>query len=244
MPTSIRKSAIAESQQNRRRLAQLRDLGIDIGSADAWPPQFQAQERLRLDLDEEEPARIFTLPASNGYIFVARAKLLAPASGVLIRDYEMTTPWDDFPLELEEPEHFPFYADIVDDFYPERLTILNSRLVGEHSLDRRQREGLIIARGVRPVPQEYAEHSWLDLELSLWDENDEELRFEFRGRLNRKRLKTLDERQLRKQYPYRKPRKPLFDRDDEKAVSQGVGCSTEFPPLKKATTAGYLRHYQ
>ena len=171
MPTRIGKRTVAETREHLRRLSRHREIGIDVGSN-----EFQTQERLRLELVDAESATIFDLPAGNGYIFVARAKLIALASRVLILDYEMTAPWDDFPLELEGPESFPCYHDIVAD-YPEPLTILNPWLIGKHFLDRCQREGLIIARGLRPVPQECAEDSWLDIELSLWDENHDELRF-------------------------------------------------------------------
>jgi hypothetical protein len=242
MPTRIRKGTIAETQENRRRLSRLREMGVDVGSDDALLPQFQARKRLRLEPVDEEPATIFTLPAGNGYIFVARAKLIALASRVLILDYEMTAPWDDFPLELEGPESLPSYRDIVADVYPKPVTILNPWLMGTHSLDRCQREGLIIARGLRPVPPECAERSRLDIELSLLDENEDELRFEFRGRLNHT-LKILYERQLRKQYPYPQPREPLFGRDgalgnDEKSVSQTTGsrlqpCRPQTDMIKK-----------
>lgn len=185
MPTRIRKGTIAEIQEKHRRLPRLREMGLDVGSDDASLPQFQAQKRLRLEPVDGEPATIFTLPAGNGYIFVARAKLIALASRVLILDYEMTASWDDFPLELDGPEYFPSYRNIVADLYPKPVIILNPWLIGKHSLDRCQREGLIIARGLQPVPPECAERSWLDIELSLSDENEDELRFEFRGRLSR-----------------------------------------------------------
>jgi hypothetical protein len=227
MPTRIGKRTIAEIQENRRRLLALRETGLDVGSNDAFLPRRPLRERLRLEPVDVESASIFDLPACNGYIFVAWAKLIVLASRPLILDYEMTAPWDDFPLDLEGPEYFSSYRDIVADFYPEPLTILNRWLMGKHCLHRCQREGLIIARGLQPVPRERAEHSWLDIELSLWDENDEELRFEFRGRLNH-RLKILHERQLRRQYPYRQPREPFFGRDgalrnDERPVSQTTG---------------------
>jgi hypothetical protein len=233
MPTRIRKGTIAEIQEKHRRLPRLREMGLDVGSDDASLPQFQAQKRLRLEPVDGEPATIFTLPAGNGYIFVARAKLIALASRVLILDYEMTASWDDFPLELDGPEYFPSYRNIVADLYPKPVIILNPWLIGKHSLDRCQREGLIIARGLQPVPPECAERSWLDIELSLSDENEDELRFEFRGRLSHK-LKTLYERQLRKQYPYPKPREPLFGRDgalrnDAKPVSQSTGPGCNIP---------------
>ena len=211
MPTRIGKRTIAEIQEKHRSLQRLREMGVDVGSDDDLSPQCQPRKRLRLEPVDVESASIFDLPASNGYIFVAPAKLIALASRVLILDYEMTAPWDDFPLELEGPESFPCYHDIVAD-YPEPLTILNPWLIGKHFLDRCQREGLIIARGLQPVPRECAEDSWLDIELSLWDENHEELQFDFRGRLSH-RLKILHERRRRKQYPHPQPRKPLFRRD-------------------------------
>jgi hypothetical protein len=233
MPTRIRKGTIAEIQEKHRRLPRLREMGLDVGSDDASLPQFQHRNRLRLEPVDGEPATIFTLPAGNGYIFVARAKLIALASRVLILDYEMTAPWDNFPLELDGPEYFPSYRNIVADVDPKPVIILNPWLMGKHSLDRCQREGLIIARGLQPVPRECAERSWLDIELSLRDENEDELRFEFRGRLSHK-LKTLYERQLREQYPYPKPREPLFGHDgalrnDEKPVSQPMGPGCNIP---------------
>ena len=123
----------------------------------------------------------------------------------------MTVSWSELPLELEGAEQFPFYDDVVADFCPKPI-ILNPWLTGERSLIRSRKEGLIIARGQGPVPREYAEPPWIDIELSLRDENNDELQFVFRGRLNHW-LKTLDERRLRKQFPHPQPRVPIFSRD-------------------------------
>ena len=226
MPTRIRKRTIAEIQENRRGLSRLREMGVDVGSNDALLPQFQAQKRLRLEPVDEESATIFTRPG-HGFILVAPARLIVLASRVLILDFEMTAPWDELPLELEGPEEFSFYRDVVEGFYPFPLTILNPWLIGERPLYCSQRKGLVIARGQSSIPRECAEGSWLKLELSLRDHKDNELRCEFRGRVDHK-LKRSYERLLRKQYPYRQPREPLFGRDgalrnDEKPVSQTTG---------------------
>ena len=165
-----------------------------------------------------EFATIFDLPGS-GFIFVAPARLVALSSSVMITDFEMAAPWDELPLELEDPEHFAFYRDVVARLYPSPLTILNPWLTGARPFSRHPREGLIVARGQRSVPSECRDHACLQLQLSLWDGFHNEYCFMLKGRVTRA-LKAKYERRAQ-QARVRYVREPLFQREPDGSVRLG-----------------------
>ncbi len=153
----------------------------------------------------------FTTSPGGGCVFVANGRLTALASIVLIDDFEMTAPWDELPFEMGDPESFLDHRDIVAGLYSERPTFLNPWLTGERPLRRGRRQGIIVARGQHSVPSQYAEHSQVPIEFSIWDERGTEFPFAFRARVSRV-LKVEYERRER-QRRTRRIREPIFERD-------------------------------
>ena len=206
-----------EALGHREQLRQLKEMGLAVGCAGDFT---KPREQLRLEQVDVELATIRALPGS-GYVFVAPAKLTVLASSVLITDFEMTAPWDELPLELDEPETFPCYGKVVAGLYP--LTFLNAWLTGKRPLRRSQREGLVMGWGQTSVPPEYGNYEPLSISLSLWDHKKNEFRFALRGRLDLS-LRIAYQRRLERRSSHERVRQPLFgpkpDGGSEKRVSQ------------------------
>ena len=193
MRTRICQLTIAQAEEHLRRLSRLSAMGIAVGPNRDRLPRAAQPGQFRVQQVDVELATIFDLPGS-GFIFVAPARLVVLSSPLMITDFEMAAPWDELPLELEDPEHFTFYRDVVAGLYPLPLTILNPWLTGARPFSRHLREGLIVARGQRSVPSECRDHALLQLQLTLRDGFHNEYCFTLQGSVNRA-LKAKYERQ-------------------------------------------------
>jgi hypothetical protein len=219
MRTRIRQLTIAQSEEHLRHLSRLSAMGIAVGSNRDLLPRSAQPGQFRLQQGEVDLATIFALPG-NGFIFVAPARLVVLSSGLMITDFEMAAPWDELPLELEDPEHFTFYNDVVAGLYPLPPTILNPWLTGARPFSRHLREGLIVARGQRSVPSECRDHALLQLQLLLWDAFHNEYCFTLRGHVTRA-LKAKYERRAQRARVVGSVREPLFQREPDGSVRLG-----------------------
>jgi hypothetical protein len=194
-------------------------MGIEVGcDGDFLQEPERFRQRLKLEQVDEALAKIYDLPGS-GTIVVVHAKLTVVTRKVLITDFEMTVSWDELPLSLDDPERTAFYRDVTAGLYPLPLTVLNRWLTGESALCHSQREGVIIASGQRSVPSEYHDHAQQMVELSLWDERDNELRFTFRARVDRS-VKRKYVRRERRDVAASTKRVPLFEGEDTETKDQ------------------------
>lgn len=218
MRTRIRQLTIAQSEEHLRHLSRLRAMGIAVGSNRDLLPRSAQGGQFRVQQVDVELATIFDLPG-NGFIFVAPARLAVLSSRLMITDFEMAAPWDELPLELEDPERFTFYSDAVAGLFPLPLTILNPWLTGARPFSRQLREGLIVTRGQRSVPSECRDHALLQLQLSLWDGFHNEYCFTFEGRVNRA-LKAMYKRR-EQQARVGCVHEPIFQREPDGRIKFG-----------------------
>lgn len=209
--TRIRPLTEGQSREHLRRIAQLRAMGVEVGDRRDFLRVPPTRETLRLEPVDSELAGIYDLPG-DGLIFVAHARLTTLASIVLVEDFEMSVPWDELPLELEEPEGFSFYADCIAGFYPLPLKIINPWITGRLVLRRGRHDGLIIARGRRSIPVKYQDHELVTVNLSVWDERENETSFTLAGRVDRS-IKRKYERRTPEVYRRDSPRRSIFGRD-------------------------------
>ena len=98
-----------EAREHRTHLLRLEQMGIPIGYAEDPSPE---PDRFTLEQIEHEFARIYELP-SGAVAVVAPAKLTVRISGLLFTDHELRLPWDDFPLELSDPEENSYYQELI-----------------------------------------------------------------------------------------------------------------------------------
>jgi hypothetical protein len=227
MPIRKRKLSQAEAREYRTRLSRLKRMGVEVGCEGGF---LQEPDRLRKGLKlvqvDEALAKIYDLPG-NGTIAFLPAKLIVVPSKIVIADFEVAAPWDELPFNLDDPEGGTFYPDLIAGWYNLPLTILNPWLTGESALRRGQREGVIIARGQRSVPSKYHDHTVLTVELSLRDDRNDELRFTFRGRVDRSlRRKYERQQQERLKGARLTGRVPIFKRENEQAGDE-MGFSPE-----------------
>jgi hypothetical protein len=205
MPRPKFKLTQRETLEYRSQLRELRELGLDVGPADDFSKR---REQLRLEQVDDELASIHALPGT-GFIFVARVRQTVLASNFLVDGFEATAAWDHSRLDLDEPETFPLYRDITADFYPAPVTLLNPWLIGERPLRRSQKVGLIIARGRTSLPAGCTGHAVLGINVSLWDEKENEAHFEFQARVDLS-LRIGFERWLQQRNRPERGRQPIF----------------------------------
>ena len=122
----------------------------------------------------------------------------------MITDLGLRLPWDDFPLELSDPEKIPRCQELIaclPHYSPP--TILNRLLTREVPLRPCLVLGAIVAEGSTSVPAECHDDSLVTVELLLTDERRNDFCFEFAVRMDRS-LKRNYERQhqeLRERVP-------------------------------------------
>jgi hypothetical protein len=136
-----------------------------------------------------EFARVFELPEEQVAV-VLPAKLTVVYSGAIITEMRLKLPWSDCLLEVGDPRNHRFFPDVTQD-WPGTLKILNDWLVDrEVPLRTCQRSGLIVGTGWAPVPAAYPADREVQIELSLYDQRDNVMRFEFKARLDRRIART------------------------------------------------------
>lgn len=184
MPTKRSRLTKTECQEYRSQLLQLGDMGIPIEYVAEDP--LPKPDRFTLEQIEHWFARIYELP-SGAVVVVAPAKLTVRTSGLLFMEHELRLPWDDFPLELCDPEENPDYQKLIG-WLPHYSppTILNRLLTPEVPLRHRQVQGVIFAEGWTDIPPECDDESLVTAELLLRDERRNEFCFEFGVRVDRK----------------------------------------------------------
>jgi len=106
-------------------------------------------------------------------------------SGILITDVAIRTPWEDWPLDLWDPEETPYYKDLIGDLCHFLPTVLNPWLERDVPLRPRRQEGVIIAHGYIRVPPECHDETLVTVQLLLEDAGCNQLSFEFGVRVDR-----------------------------------------------------------
>jgi hypothetical protein len=192
MPTRKLRLTKTEAQEHRTHLLRLEQRGIPIGYAGDPSPEV---DRFTLKQIEHGFARIYELP-SGAVAVVAPAKLTVRISGLLFTDHELRLPWDDFPLQLSDPEENPDYQQLITwlpHYSPPK--ILNRLLTPEVPLRPSQVQGVIFAEGWTDVPPECHDESLVTVELLLRDERRNEFCFEFGVRMDRSVKREYERRQ-------------------------------------------------
>jgi hypothetical protein len=138
-------------------------------------------------------ARIYDLP-SGQFAVVLYANLMVK-NNTMISQSRLIVPCNDFPLELDDPGATPYYDEMTRGSPYRPLTILNNWLIGELSLSRRQREGVIVATVGSPLPSKWHDETLVSVNLFVREEQDE-LCFEFKARVDRS-LKRMLERKCK-----------------------------------------------
>lgn len=220
MPTKQSRLTKTEDQEYRARLVRLGKMGLTIGSAGHPLP---APDRIILEQISQDFGRIYDLP-SGAVAVVAPAKLNIPISGIVPTDCVMMIPWDDFPLELSDPNESKYYQTLIDDLPHHPTELLNRWLTSKTSLRCRQAEGVIVAEGWTRFPPELHDEMPVTVELLLADERDNEMCFAFRVRVDRSLKRRYEQQQRERQERVRltKPRGGLYDGGqlgDQKSVS-------------------------
>lgn len=200
MPKQKLKITKTEIQEYRARLLRLEEMGIPIGSVCHASPE---PDRLTLEQIEHDFAKIYDLPSGEVAVVVP-AKITVLTSGILITHVEMTIPWDDYPLELSDPEESSYYQDLTAGLPQFPPTVLNRLLTSEVPLRPRQAEGVIFANGWTSFPPEYHDEMLVKVKLLFGDEKRNEICVEFGVRVDRS-LKRKHERRQRE----RRERTPL-----------------------------------
>lgn len=181
MPTQKLRFSRKEQEEHHSRLRQLQEMGVAVGSVGesvTKPNRFTLVQVLH-DL-----ARVYELPG-DGVAVVVYADLAVFKTGAMITDSDLIVPWDDFPLELGDPEATSYYKEVLGGapYWPP--TILNRWLTGQLPLSRGRLEGVIVATGWSKVPPTWHDEASACVELLLRDEEENEFCFEFGARVDR-----------------------------------------------------------
>ena len=190
MPTQKSRLTKTEEQEYRRCLSFLEKRRIRIGPAGDPSPK---PERLILEPINHGFARCLELPWDQ-VVVVAPVRMTVLTGGMLIVDCRMTTPWDDSLLELEHPEEWECYNNLIDGLQPLSLEVLNHQLTSHLPLPRREVEGVIFAKGGSKVPPERPDGTPIKVELLLRDEAGNEICAEFGVKLDRSLKRDWEER--------------------------------------------------
>jgi hypothetical protein len=191
MPRQILRFTRGEQEEYRKRLRSLQEMGVPAGSVRESSPK---PNPFTLTQVWHDLARVYELPFGRIAV-VLSATLVVLKPRAMISDSQLFVPWDDSALELDDSEATPYYKEMLlgsPDWPP---TILNRWLTGELPLSRGRRAGVIVATGWRSkVPVRLHDETPVSVKLHVADEQDEELCFEFRARMDRS-LKRKYERQ-------------------------------------------------
>jgi len=209
-------------REYRARLSRLEQMGIPIGCN--VDPRHEP-DRLTLDQTEDEVAGIYELPL-NEVAVIAPAKMTILKSGMLITHVAMMTPWENWPLDLWDPEDNSYYEHLIGGLCHLPPKVLNHWLTSEVPLRPRQVEGVIIAHGYMSVPRACHDETLVPLKLLLTDERRNELSFDFGVPMDRSVMRKC-ERQQRERREFARSTKGsgLFEphrglRGDQKSVSR------------------------
>jgi hypothetical protein len=172
----------AADQENRAMLSRLEQIGISIGHAGDASPR---PDRLIVKQTDYESATIYQLPLGAVGV-VLPAEIIVRTSGPLITEVLILTAWDEYSLELWDPEDYPgYYRKVIEKscHFPPQL--LNPYLQRELPLRVCQKEGIFIAHGFSTIPSTYHDASLAVVKLRLLDERDNELCVDFKVTVDR-----------------------------------------------------------
>jgi hypothetical protein len=203
----IRKPRLTKSEflDHCTRLVQLEQMGVPVESRFASPPD---PNWLILEAIHDGTARIYDLP-SWAIVIVIPARLSVLKSGMLITDVSVRIPWDDFPLELNQPDTGIVCEELLQGALPNPLPkVLNSFLKSENPLRRRCVEGLILAEGSTDFPAEYQDGMPLTVQLLIEYDRRNKLEFDFEVRVDRSVKRSYERRQQRYYQSFRLTQPP------------------------------------
>jgi hypothetical protein len=166
----IRKSRLSRSELATYRVAaqELLRAGRIHKIPDEW---LEDADFLHIFVAGAPISQVFDLPkARTGFAIWVR--LVAERSPITILECDLTAPWDG-GIVLEDHRGCPPVYRIGHRQY-QQAEVLNHRLEGSLRFHRRgdMVEGLILATGLEPIPQEYVNGSLISLRLTFTDQFD------------------------------------------------------------------------
>ena len=205
MPIRKLKLNDIETREYSARLAQLKTMGITVGSTVESPPD---PDRLTLEAIHDGTGKIYDLP-SHAILVVIPARLIVLKSGILITDVSLKIPWEDCPLELNEPGQELTFDNLMHDTLPDLLpTILNRWLKSEVPLRPRRIDGIILAEGWTSFSAEYQHDMPVAVQLLVQDEKHHQLTFDFEVRVDRSVKRRYEQRQQKYYQSFRLTQPP------------------------------------
>jgi len=194
-----------ETEEYRRSLRRLQEMGVQVGSAADFvnePPW------MKLEQVDTELATLYEYPGRSVAVRLF-AKLTVIRPGNIIPNVEIAAPWGDALLSLTDAECKPFYEDLLQDLPTDPPNVLNDLLTHHVPLRPRQEEGIILAHGWTAVPVALDDHSPLRINLWLRDQHGVEMSFDFQARLDRTPRVRYERKKL-KRAASAPPRQPIF----------------------------------
>ena len=193
MPTRKSRLNKTEDQENHNSLSQLEEMGIPIGCA---VDRLHEPDWITLEQTGYELAKIYELPL-NEVVVVVPAQMTILKSGILITHLAIITPWEDWPLDLCDPEESSYYEKLIGGLYHLPAAVLNRALISELPLRRRQGEGVIMAHGYTSVPRECDDQSLVSVKLLLGDGRRKEFSFDFTVEVDRRVMRKCEKQRQR-----------------------------------------------
>jgi hypothetical protein len=191
MPIPRRRITAAEMRENCAILARLKQMGIVVGDDGNLCPR---RDRIIFQAINPEFSRIYDLPSGEVAV-VLLTKLCVLKSGPMVLDACLTLPWDDCPLDLEDPKSHRYFSDVVQGLPYHPPTILNEWMVGTQvPLRPCQRDGVLIGTGWSRIPLTYPDEAKVRVRLSLLDDRQNEIDCEFVARVDRSLVRGFERR--------------------------------------------------
>ncbi len=173
MPIMRRNLTRADRAEHLARAKRMRADGVDIQIRTEW---LESSRPLDIVVAGPPASLVCDLPSARvGYVILVR---LVARWRVSLLDCQITTEYDDQIVLESFDERTPLcrFGWLE---YP-RNQVLNQRL--ERSLRFHGRnqmvEGVILASGLKPVPELYHHNTFLPFELTFWDQSENEIRHE------------------------------------------------------------------
>lgn len=199
MPKTRSRLTTTECEEYRRRLMMLGEMGIITGNAGGL---VLNPHRFTLEQSWHDLAGVYDLPSGEVAV-VAYARLTVSKSGVMTPDFSMFLPWDNFPLDLDDPEETPYFNELLggSPYWPPKL--LNRLLTGQSPLSPSRHEGAIVAKGWTTIPSICDDGTLTSVSLLVEDEPHNSLRFKFRARVDRNLKRRYDRQSQQRRTAFR-----------------------------------------
>jgi hypothetical protein len=128
---------------------------------------------------------------------------------MLVTDVSLKIPWEECPLELNEPRQELTFEKLMRDTLPDPLpTSLNRWLKSEVPLRPRRAEGVILAEGSTFFPAEYQHDMPVRVQLLIQDGKQHQLTFDFEVRVDRSVKHRYEQRQQKYYQSFRLTQPP------------------------------------